>query len=133
RDGGSVLDRARRRRARGLVDQPHLAEVPARLELRDLEPALEHVDLAAEEDVDLVALFALLDDVLPLLELPPAGDAEDGEQLLVGHVLEERDAAEDLGLALDVAGLLVLVGFDGEADRSDVVLEIGRASCREWV
>ena len=96
--------------------------MPAGPQRGDGQPALLDLHLAAEEHEQLVARLALADDGLRLLELPASRDAEDGEQLLVGHVLEERDAAEDLGLALDVAGLLVLVGFDGETDRGDVVL-----------
>jgi hypothetical protein len=96
----------------------------SRLSRGDLEPALLHVDAAAEEHEQLVALLALADDGLALLELPPARDAENGEQLLVGHVLEERDAAQDLGLALDVGVLVVGAsrGLHREAHRGDVVL-----------
>src|SRR6202000_1352990 len=97
-------------------------KVSTGLELRNLEAALRDVDAAAEQHEQLVPSLALLDDRLPRPEVPSLGDAQDGEQLLVGHVLEERDAAQDLGLALDVGGLFVLVGLDRDADGGDVVL-----------
>ena len=76
-----------------VVDEPHLAEVSASPELGDLHAVLLHRHPPAHDDEELLARLTLGDDLAPAREGPRGGDGQDRRLLLVGEVLEERNAA----------------------------------------
>jgi hypothetical protein len=63
-------------------------------ELGDDVPVDDDVDLAGQDDDELVARGALLDEVLERLVVDPLGNAVDVRELVVGPAREERDVGE---------------------------------------
>ncbi len=123
--GAGGLDGPHGGGARGVVDEPHLAEVTAGAQLGDLDAVLLDRHPAADDHEQLFTRLALGDDLAARGEGAGAGRGEHRRLLLVGEVPEEGDLLERLHPALGFGDLFGgRRGVAGAADHhgGDVVL-----------